>query len=38
MLPQLGLMGIDWGYGFDAPDGSAQIGGSNVHFVLGQQF
>ena len=38
MLPQLGLMGIDWGYGFDAPDGTAQIGGSNVHFVLGQQF
>lgn len=38
MLQSLGLMGIDWGYGFDAPDGTSQIGGSNVHFVLGQQF
>ena len=38
MLPMVGLMGIDWGYGFDAPDGTSQIGGSNVHFVLGQQF
>lgn len=38
MLPMVGLMGIDWGYGFDSPDGTSQIGGSNVHFVLGQQF
>lgn len=38
MLPMVGLMGIDWGYGFDAPNGTSQIGGSNVHFVLGQQF
>lgn len=38
LLPMVGLMGIDWGYGFDAPDGSSSIGGSNIHFVLGQQF
>lgn len=38
ILPMLGLMGIDWGYGFDAPDGSTTRGGSNIHFVLGQQF
>lgn len=38
MLPMVGLMGIDWGYGFDAPDGTNTIGGSNIHFVLGQQF
>lgn len=38
MLPMVGLMGIDWGYGFDAPDGSSTKGGSNIHFVLGQQF
>lgn len=38
LLPMVGLMGIDWGYGFDRPDGSNTIGGSNIHFVLGQQF
>ncbi|MDD3080501.1 MAG: outer membrane protein assembly factor BamA [Paludibacter sp.] len=35
-LPMFGMMGIDWGYGFDkAIDGS--VGGSNFHFVLGQE-
>lgn len=38
VLPMVGLMGIDWGYGFDKPDGSSSIGGSNIHFILGQQF
>lgn len=38
MLPMVGLMGIDWGYGFDRPDGSSTKGGSNIHFILGQQF
>lgn len=38
MLPMVGLMGIDWGYGFDRPDGSGTKGGSNIHFILGQQF
>ncbi|MCI5980749.1 MAG: POTRA domain-containing protein [Sodaliphilus pleomorphus] len=35
-LPMLGMMGIDWGYGFDKVLG--QKGGSNFHFVLGQEF
>ena len=33
-LPMIGLLGIDWGYGFD----DASNGGSQFHFVLGQQF
>jgi len=37
-LPMIGLMGIDWGYGFDIPDGSTQRGGSNFHFIIGQEF
>ncbi len=35
-LPMIGMMGIDWGYGFDVVNG--QKGGSNFHFVLGQEF
>lgn len=35
-LPMFGMMGIDWGYGFDKGyDG--QRGGSQFHFVLGQE-
>lgn len=37
-IPMIGLMGLDWGYGFDAPDGSSKKGGSNLHFVIGQEF
>lgn len=37
-LPMIGLMGIDWAYGFDTPDGSSQRGGSNFHFIIGQEF
>lgn len=36
-LPMFGLMGFDWGYGFD--EGYAKnSGGSHFHFVMGQQF
>ena len=35
-LPMIGMMGIDWGYGFDRVFGKK--GGSNFHFVLGQEF
>ncbi len=35
-LPMLGMLGIDWGYGFDTVYGKK--GGSNFHFVLGQEF
>jgi outer membrane protein insertion porin family len=37
-LPMIGLMGIDWAYGFDRPFGSADRGGGNFHFILGQEF
>ena len=33
-LPMVGLLGVDWGYGFDDP----VKGGSQFHFVIGQQF
>ena len=35
-LPMVGLMGIDWAYGFDRVNG--QKGGSHFHFILGQEF
>ncbi len=37
-LPVVGMLGIDWGYGFDAPAGSTRKSGSQFHFVMGQQF
>ncbi len=38
-LPMFGLMGIDWGYGFDPiPFRTADNWGSQFHFVIGQQF
>lgn len=37
MLPMVGLLGIDWGWGFD-PVLNKERGGSNFHFVIGQQF
>ncbi|MBR0110704.1 MAG: outer membrane protein assembly factor BamA [Bacteroidales bacterium] len=33
-LPMVGLLGVDWGYGFD----DKENGGSQFHFVIGQQF
>jgi outer membrane protein insertion porin family len=37
-LPMIGLMGIDWAYGFDIPDYSSTRGGSQFHFIIGQEF
>ena len=43
-LPMVGLMGIDWAYGFDkvctsySNGGVWSKGGSNFHFILGQEF
>ena len=37
-LPMIGMMGIDWAYGFDKVFGSSSAGGSHFHFVLGQEF
>lgn len=33
-LPMIGLLGVDWGYGFD----DKTNGGSQFHFMIGQQF
>ena len=35
-LPMVGMMGIDWAYGFDKVYGKK--GGSQFHFILGQEF
>ena len=37
-LPMVGLMGIDWGYGFDNDNVNGTKGGSQFHFILGQEF
>ena len=37
LLPIVGMLGIDWGYGFDPVQGDKR-GGSNIHFMIGQQF
>ena len=38
MLPMIGLMGIDWAYGFDPINGSRNSSGSQFHFIIGQEF
>lgn len=35
-LPMIGLLGIDWAYGFDEVFGKR--GGGHFHFILGQEF
>ena len=37
-LPMVGLMGIDWAYGFDKALSTGTKGGSQFHFILGQEF
>ena len=36
-LPMIGMMGIDWAYGFDKVFGRSEYGGSQFHFILGQE-
>ena len=39
LLPMVGLMGIDWAYGFQKNNALGQkIGGSQFHFIIGQEF
>jgi outer membrane protein insertion porin family len=40
MLPMIGLMGIDWGYGFDkvSTNGVFQKAGGKFNFIIGQEF
>jgi outer membrane protein insertion porin family len=37
-LPMFGLLGIDWGYGFDDIPGKPNANHSQFHFTIGQQF
>ncbi len=37
-LPIFGLMGIDWGYGYDDVPFRPDAGGSQFHFIIGQSF
>ena len=37
-LPMIGLMGIDWAYGFDKIRGQRNNSGSQFHFIIGQEF
>ena len=37
-MPAFGLLGIDFGKGFDAIEGGIQPNGWETHFIIGQQF
>jgi outer membrane protein insertion porin family len=37
-MPAFGLLGVDWGYGFDAIPGTTKASGTQFHFTIGQQF
>ncbi len=37
-LPMIGMMGIDWAYGFDKVFNTRRYSGSQFHFILGQEF
>lgn len=37
-MPQFGMLGIDFGYGFDNPANSTNRSGWQTHFIFGQQF
>lgn len=36
-LPMFGMLGVDWGYGFDEISGQPSANKSQFHFVIGQQ-
>ena len=37
-IPMMGIMGVDWGYGFDEIPGNPSSNGSQFHFSINQQF
>ncbi len=39
-LPMIGMMGLDWAYGFDKVNDGRDVkkGGSQLHFIIGQEF
>ena len=36
-MPAFGLLGLDWGYGFDSEPGQIDASGAQFHFSIGQQ-
>lgn len=36
-MPAFGLLGVDWGYGFDPAPGQTEPSGGQFHFTIGQQ-
>lgn len=38
ILPMIGLMGIDWAYGFDKVNGNRDNSKGQFHFIIGQEF
>ena len=38
LLPMVGLMGIDWAYGFQKYINGQKAGGPQFHFIIGQEF
>ena len=38
MLPMIGMLGLDWAYGFQKYINGTKAGGSQVHFILNQEF
>ncbi len=38
LLPMVGLMGVDWAYGFQKYINGVKAGGSQFHFIIGQEF
>jgi outer membrane protein insertion porin family len=37
-LPIVGMLGFDWGYGFDKPAGKTERAGGKISFTMGQEF
>ena len=37
-MPMFGMLGFDFGYGFDNPTGAREPSGWQPHFIFGQQY
>ena len=37
-MPMLGMLGLDWGWGFDKVPGDTKVSGSKFQFTMGQSF
>ncbi|MBR1387842.1 MAG: BamA/TamA family outer membrane protein [Alloprevotella sp.] len=38
MLPMVGMLGVDWAYGFQRYINGVKAGGSQIHFIMNQEF